>query len=115
GKRCRVRRAPQPCTDSSGQGGRDDRLIQYLARIRAGMRGLAEMAERDEHEGADPSHVAACVCKLNHTVGELATLYGVGTVVIALTEVMGCSSCVTDIVERGASIRALVERLEVGR
>ena len=46
--------------------------------------------------------------KLNDAIGELARCYG-ATSVVALTEVMGCSSCATDSVERGASIRALVD------
>jgi len=44
--------------------------------------------------------------KLNDTIGELARRYGATSVVVALTEVMGSSSCATDSVERGASIRA---------
>jgi len=62
---------------------------------------------------ADHGNVAACMRTLNHTIGELARCYGATAVVVALTEVMGCSSCITDTVERGASIRALVERLRV--
>ena len=54
---------------------------------------------------------ATCVREINHTIGELARCYGVATVVAALTEVMGCASCITDSLERGASIRALVERV----
>ncbi len=74
------------------------------------------MAERDVSPGgADPSKVAVCVRKLNHTIGDLARNYGVASVVMALTEVMGCSSCATDSVERGAGIRALVERMNAGR
>jgi hypothetical protein len=63
--------------------------------------------------GADSSYVAVCVRKLNDTIGELARRYGAASVVVALTEVMGCSSCATASVERGASIRALVERMTV--
>jgi len=44
--------------------------------------------------------------KLNDAIGELARRYGATSVVVALTEVMGSSSCATDSVERGASIRA---------
>ena len=74
------------------------------------------MAQReDNHGGADPSHVAACVRSLNHTVGELARQYGVAAVAVALTEVMGCSSCAIDSVERGASIRELVARMSAKR
>jgi hypothetical protein len=64
------------------------------------------MTDRNSEEA-----VAACVRKINHTVGELARCYGVAAVVAALTEVMGCASCITDSMERGASIRALVERV----
>jgi len=63
--------------------------------------------------GADLSDVAVCVRKLNDTIGELARRYGAASVVVALTEVMGCASCATNSVERGASIRALVERMNV--
>jgi len=55
--------------------------------------------------------VAACVRAINHTIGELARSHGVGAVVAALTEVMGCSSCITDNIERGGSVRMLVERM----
>jgi hypothetical protein len=55
--------------------------------------------------------VAACVQAINHTIGELARGHGVAAVVVALTEVMGCSSCMTDSIERGASVRMLVERM----
>ena len=75
------------------------------------------MSERDDKAapgGAD-SRVAICVDKLNQTIGELARCYGVTSVVVALTEVMGCSSCATDSVERGVSIRGLVERMSVTR
>jgi hypothetical protein len=58
-----------------------------------------------------PEAIAACVQTLNHTIGELARSYGVASVVAALTEVMGCASCVLDSVERGTSMRALVERM----
>lgn len=59
--------------------------------------------------------VAACVRQLNYTVGELARVYGAAAVVVALTEVMGCESCAMDSVERGLSIRALMERIRVSR
>jgi len=72
------------------------------------------MVEHDE-SGRDVGAVAICVRKLNYTIGELARCYGAASVVAALTEVMGCSSCATDSVERGASIRALVERMNVDR
>jgi len=55
--------------------------------------------------------VATCVRQINHKIGELARCYGVAAVVAALTEVMGCASCITDSMERGSSIRALVERV----
>jgi hypothetical protein len=76
------------------------------------------MAARDDSDDigeADSSNVAICTRTLNHTIGELARCYGAASVVVALTEVMGCASCMTDIVERGTSIRALVERLGVTR
>lgn len=76
------------------------------------------MAEGEEHRkfsGVDPKDVAGCVREINHTIGELARRYGAASVVIALTEVMGCASCATDSVERGASIRALMERMSLSR
>ena len=63
----------------------------------------------DQERTSDP--VAVCVQKLNHAIGDLARCYGVAAVVAALTEVMGCSSCIADGIERGASIRVLVERM----
>lgn len=63
--------------------------------------------------GADSGKVGACVRALNHTIGELARQHGVSAVVVALTQVMGCSCCATDSVERGASIRALTERISL--
>lgn len=76
------------------------------------------MAARDEGDdigGTHSSDVAMCVRTLNHTIGELASCYGTASVVTALTEVMGCASCATASVERGTSIRILVERLGVTR
>ena len=64
------------------------------------------MIDRDSDDA-----VATCARKINHTIGELARCHGVAAVVAALTEVMGCASCITDSLERGASIRALVERV----
>ena len=71
------------------------------------------MVEGEERGRPTSSDVAACVRELNRTIGELAKSYGVASVVVALTEVMGCSSCATDSIERGASIRALVKRVNV--
>jgi len=70
------------------------------------------MARDDRYKGTDASNIATCVREINHTIGELATRYGVVPVMLALTEVMGCSACATDSVERGASIRTLVERIK---
>ena len=69
----------------------------------------------DDIREADSSDVAICARLLNHTIGELARSYGTASVVATLTEVMGCASCVTASEERGTSIRALVERLDVTR
>ena len=71
--------------------------------------------ERDAPSNVDMANVAICVHQLNHTIGELARCYGAASVVVALTEVMGCASCATDSIERGASIRALLERMSVSR
>ncbi len=64
----------------------------------------------EEHDQIGDA-VASCVRTLNHTMGELARSHGVAAVVAALTEVMGCSSCITDSIERGTSVRSLVERM----
>lgn len=69
----------------------------------------------DKPRSSADSSVAICVHKLNHTIGELARFYGVASVVVALTEVMGCSSCAAGSVERGVSMRSLVERMSVTR
>ena len=63
-------------------------------------------------ENTSPDAIAACVQKLNHAIGDLARCHGVAAVVAALTEVMGCSYCITDSIERDASIRLLVERMK---
>lgn len=76
---------------------------------------MAGEKERDAHSGVDAKEVAICVRELNHTVGELARRYGAASVVVALTEVMGCESCAIDSVERGVSIRALMERMSASR
>jgi hypothetical protein len=72
------------------------------------------MAKREDNlhiADAEAGNVVACERALNHAIGELARQYGVSAVVVALPQVMGCSSCATDRVERGASIRTLVERI----
>jgi len=76
---------------------------------------MAAGDDGNDFSGADLSAVAICVRKLNHTIGELARCYGTVSVVVALTEVMGCSACAADSVERGASIRTLVERTRGSR
>lgn len=47
---------------------------------------------------------------LNDTVNDLATRYGVEPVAMALAEIVGCGSCVSDAV-RGANLRDLLEKL----
>jgi hypothetical protein len=76
---------------------------------------MAKHDDSDEVRNADSSDVAMCVRTLNHTIGELARRHGAACVVVALTEVMGCASCITDTVERSSSMRALVERISVAR
>jgi hypothetical protein len=74
------------------------------------------MAPRDDNEDiGEARHVAICARTLNDTIGELARRYGTAAVVVALTEVMGCASCITASGERGTKIRALMERLGVTR
>jgi positive regulator of sigma E activity len=51
---------------------------------------------------------------LNRTIGPLANRHGAAAVVAALTEVMGCSSCMSD-VSCGRGIRALMKRIDVIR
>ena len=73
------------------------------------------MADRDDSNGgANSRDVAVCVRTLNRTIGWLANRYGAASVAAALTEVMGCSSCLDD-VSRGMSIRALIERIGIIR
>jgi hypothetical protein len=75
------------------------------------------MPEHDEKEDirkADSRNVALCVRALNQTIGQLANRYGTSAVVAALTDVMGCASCVED-VNRGTRVRALMERIGVIR
>jgi hypothetical protein len=72
---------------------------------------MAGREERGKPRGADATDVARCVRQLNFTIGELARRYGAPAVVMALTEVMGCASCATDSVERGAGIRELMDRM----
>ncbi len=67
--------------------------------------------ERKRLSDIDAQDVASCVREINHAIGVLARRYGAASVVVALTEVMGCASCATDSVERGASIRALMDRM----
>lgn len=76
---------------------------------------MAEDEEREKLRSVDAAHVASCVRALNHTIGGLARVYGAASVVVALTEVMGCASCATDSVERGASIRELMDRMSLPR
>jgi hypothetical protein len=76
---------------------------------------MAARDDSDDTSKADLGDVAICARTLNHTMGELARWYGAASVVVALTEVMGCGFCMTDSVERHTSIRALVERLGVTR
>jgi hypothetical protein len=76
---------------------------------------MAGREERRKPSGIDAKDVASCVRELDHTIGELARRYGAASVVVALTEVMGCASCATDSVERGASIRALTDRVTTTR
>jgi hypothetical protein len=73
------------------------------------------MADRDESvAAANPADVSACVQTLNRTIGQLANRYGAAPVVAALTEVVGCSSCVDD-ASRGASIRTRMQRTGIVR
>jgi hypothetical protein len=69
--------------------------------------------QEDSHEigATELNSVAACTQKLGTLIGELAQRYGTAAVVVALTEVVGCWACAKDGVDRGASIRALIERM----
>jgi len=71
---------------------------------------MAEQTERGTPAGGDEEKVSICVRELDHAIGELARRHGAASVVLALTQVMGCVSCASDSVGRGLSIRALVER-----
>jgi hypothetical protein len=73
------------------------------------------MADRDDSTGdANAKDVAVCVRTLNRTIGQLANRYGSASVAAALTEVMGCSSCVDD-ASRATSIHALMKRVGIIR
>jgi hypothetical protein len=67
------------------------------------------MSERNNI--AESDHVGECVRALNHTIGDLARRYGPTTVVAALTEIMGCASCISENLERAANIHSQVERM----
>jgi len=71
------------------------------------------MAKDDEKSALqdEAQRVAICGRLLNDMIAHLAARFGVGAVVIALTEMVGCQSCVAE-ATRGASIRTLVERLK---
>lgn len=92
-----------------------ERCTRELRFARLQREGVAEMSKGDTKDLRATDNSAVCVRKLNHTIGELARCYGTASVVAALTQIMGCSSCITDSVKRGASIRALVERMSVDR
>ena len=76
---------------------------------------MSQQDDRERSRGIDPNDVGACMRKLNHAIGQLASRYGAPSVVAALVEVMGCAYCATDSVERGASLRALIERVKLSR
>jgi hypothetical protein len=75
---------------------------------------MADRDDNDEIGDANSRDVAVCVLALNRTIGQLANRYGAASVVAALTEVVGCASCVND-VSRGTRIRALMVRIGVTR
>jgi hypothetical protein len=68
--------------------------------------------EIDDIGGAD-SNIDVCVHTLDRMIEELANRYGAASVVAALTEVVGCSACADDQINRGTSIRALMRRINV--
>jgi hypothetical protein len=75
---------------------------------------MANRGDNDEIGDADSKDVTVCVRTLNHTIGQLANRYGAASVAAALTEVVGCSSCVGD-VSRSTGIRVLMKRIDVSR
>ncbi len=70
------------------------------------------MTQKDDDEAdlLDPSGVGICTRILNDTVAQLAVRYGVATVVFALTEIVGCSSCLND-ASRTANLHSLIGKL----
>ena len=62
---------------------------------------------------SEQDSVAAGICLriLNDMILELARRHGVGAVVLALTEIVGCQSCIDDKAD-GDSVRALLERMK---
>lgn len=61
---------------------------------------------------SDPDAKLVCVRILSDTVNDLAVRYGIEPVAMALTEIVGCGSCVSEAV-RGAGLRELLEKLVV--
>ncbi len=64
----------------------------------------------DEGDVLDAGGIGICTRILNDTVAQLAVRYGVSTVVFALTEIVGCSSCLHD-PGQGENLRSLVGKL----
>jgi hypothetical protein len=95
--------------------GRSSALLHWRLGKTGGFAQMAGGEELKRVSEVDAKDVASCVREINHAIGELARRYGAASVVVALTEVMGCASCATDSVERGASIRALMDRMTGAR
>jgi hypothetical protein len=55
---------------------------------------------------------AICLRILNDMILQLGKRYGVSAVVLALTEIVGCQSCVSD-KANGDSLRGLLERMDL--
>ena len=68
------------------------------------------MPDRDDDNTVNSRSVAICTRILNDTIAGLADRFGVSNVVMALTEVVGCSACVSSL-ERGKGLRQLLDKL----
>ena len=69
------------------------------------------MPDRDDEGEVNARNVSICTRILNDVIARLAARFGVANVVMALTEVVGCSQCVTS-PERGNGLRDLLDRLQ---
>jgi hypothetical protein len=63
-----------------------------------------------DKSAAESRDAAICTRILDDTITGLAVRFGVAPVVAALTEIVGCYSCVTNPLQ-GAGMRALIKKM----